>query len=65
MVTEEACGKGRAEVTAVARPFFALLARFGENGPEFKLCSFDLIEFWQLRGWILLADEREINVKDR
>jgi hypothetical protein len=42
----------------------ALLAKFGDSGPQFKVCPREWINFYRDRGWILLADEHEIRLAD-
>jgi hypothetical protein len=42
----------------------ALLARFGDDGPQFKVCDRLDVMFWRFRGWFLLADEKEIRLAD-
>lgn len=46
------------------RPTDALMARFGDYGPQFKVCDPTLIEFWRWRGFFLLITEIEVRFAD-
>ena len=47
-----------------ARPTDALMAKFSDYGPQFKVCQAELIEFWRWRGWFLLIDARSVRFAD-